>query len=149
YVEQENVYAQIVNSIQRTAPNFQNSGNVSLPATGRLVTPAQAAGQPDCAGSTLIPAVPGTFQWVTTSSFNGTTIQTGREGGATPARGHPPCRPGTPAVAAVYDPPGSGPINGPVGYQMAGVVDQVNPILHCPTDPTWGSGIVETSYAAT
>jgi hypothetical protein len=149
FLERDNVHREITNSVRRAPAPGQNHGTVNWPASGTLVTAEIPAGPPDCTGSTFTPGNPGTLQWVTTSSINGTVIQQFLLVGATSDAWVPPCRPGTPAVPSVWNPPGSGPYSGEVGYLIGVSRSDVNPVLQCPSDPTYTTGLVAGSYGAT
>ncbi len=145
FVEQDNLYSQI-------ASDFASHGNgntaVSAPATGTLVTPAVPART--IPGVLVSPAIPATYnQWnavktsvsVPVATYNGYTIyQTQFQPAKYPDPGtgvaavYSPGPVTIPAVPAVYDPPGSGPVNGYVGLWNPTVKATKFRMLQCPSD---------------
>jgi prepilin-type N-terminal cleavage/methylation domain-containing protein len=154
HVEQDPLYALILDEVGQ----FSNAPAMVSAPGGPIITPAVAAVQ----GPLISPAIPATYNnwnasnpvWtppttttVSTISGNGYTIYSEQ---TTPGFWSPPKTPdpgtnvaavygpGTPAVPAVYGPPGA-PINGYVGIYKPETRSTVFTILTCPSDPSMNS----------
>jgi len=148
YLEQEGLY----DTLAADAWQFTNTAGVVQAPGGPLISPAQPAVY-DYSGSTLIPAIPATYnqytgsqQWVGTTDANGYTIYTWEwvpprnpdPGTNIPAHYEPPPRLVSPAVPAVYGPPGP-PVNGYVSVWKPDNRRNLIPNLLCPVDPSMGN----------
>jgi len=152
YVELKNVYDQINTQVQQYGNTW---GTVVAPPTGVMVAPPQPAvpATYSTAGLTWIPPIPVSYAQGLTSStsgdFNGYIINiavpipdpgTGTPGHWINSAGQtvspPMVDPGKPAVPAVWNPPGSGPVNGYVGIWNPLVTAQQFPLLQCDSDPS-------------
>ncbi len=147
YIEQGNLHDQIAQDVSR----FDNRGSsVSSPATGVLVSPAN--GTVYSTGSVFVPATYNDWNAAKQQQDSGSNT-TGNGYVIDPAPVWVPARyadPGTnqwvpprtivsPASAAVYDPPNSGPVNGFINIFKPGVRDAVISSLLCPSDQSVGS----------
>jgi len=149
YVEQQNLYDQIAADIDR----FDNRGTkATAPATGTLVTAATPS--TTTPGGTYHPATYTKWTaervWVPSaggsSSGNGYTLESGAwvpaqypDVPGTPFYDSPGAPKTTPGSPAVYDPPGSGPVNGNIGIFSPSNRSVIFNILICPSDPSPGS----------
>ena len=133
FVEQGAFYDKLASD----AAQYTNGSSVNIPASGVLVSAAVPAVY-DYSGSTLIPAVPGTVQWVQVTNANGYTLWVQQTTGGTAAYWSPAPILISPAQPAVYDPPGSGPRSGPNGIWYPEYKEQIFSVLQCPSDPSAG-----------
>jgi prepilin-type N-terminal cleavage/methylation domain-containing protein len=128
YMEYDTVWEQVNNNVNLTG---LNQGTYQYPATGTLVTPAV----PPVYDYTGITWVPPTYSWGPVNNYNGhiTYGQIQVTPGQWVPHGPVLVNPGSPAV---YNPPNSGPYDGPVGIWIDGVHQAPYKILQCPSDPT-------------
>jgi len=131
YVEEGNMYEQLASETAQ----YGNANSVNIPATGVQVSPAVAAVY-DYSGSTLIPAVPGTPTLVQITNANGYTLWVTQTVGGTAAYYSPPGVLVSPAQPAVWNPPNSGPVNGPNGVYKSPFKERIFPVLQCASDPS-------------
>jgi prepilin-type N-terminal cleavage/methylation domain-containing protein/prepilin-type processing-associated H-X9-DG protein len=121
YIGGDSVYQIVLKNCEVVG---QNQGGYSIPATGTLVTPGSQAVY-DYSHSSQTPVV------MTPVNHNGyvTYVQTG-------GQWQPPPILVTPAVAAVYNPPGSGPQSGNAGIYQDIIYPTGFRVLNCPADPS-------------